>query len=120
MLRGSCLALWILAASTIAAEAYVSDGHEYTLQCNDDGYVLASRYPVTRTVGRGQEMRTASGMERLYLGRSCDAFHKLHGEGQWCRGNGGFVATFPEHRFGFPRQELVCEPERAPHPGCEC
>ncbi len=115
-----CLSVVVLALSTFASHAYVADGHEYTLQCNDDGYVLASRYPVTRTIGQGHDMRAASGIERLYLGRSCDAYHKLLGEGQWCRGNGGFVATFPQHRFGFPRQELVCEPERLPHPGCEC
>lgn len=120
VVRGSCLAVATLVLSTLAAHAYVTDGHEYDLQCNDDGFVLTSRYPVTHVIGQGHDIRPASDIDRLYLGRSCDAYHRLFGEGQWCRGNGGFVATFPQHRFGFPRQELVCESERPPYPDCGC
>jgi hypothetical protein len=56
----------------------------------------------------------------LYLGRTCDAYHKLFGYGEWCWANGGFVATFDEHRFGFARQELYCEPERDYDLNCRC
>ncbi|MCC1482321.1 hypothetical protein J1C52_11765 [Roseibaca sp. Y0-43] len=109
-----------LAASLMAStgQAYVSGGHEYGLTCNPDGYVLTSRYPVARTKGFGAATQVVSGIEKLYLGKSCDAFHPIFGGGRWCWANGGFVAEFAEFRFGFARQELHCEAE--PGLGLEC
>ena len=123
MLRVAAALVGILAlcGSAHAAAAYVSgDGHEYTLRCTADGYELTSKYPVSRAVGTGAGTRYVTGKEKLYLGRSCDASHKLYGTGSWCWANGGFLATFPEQRFGFPRQELFCEPERDYSQSCQC
>ena len=52
--------------------AYVSNGHEYEGSCNADGYVLKSKYPVTRTIGQGSSTSYVSSIEKLYLGRTCD------------------------------------------------
>jgi len=117
MIAGFSLIL-VLSAGTSAA--YVSGGHEYSLQCNADGYQLTSKYPVTRTVGSGAATQYQSGIEKLYLGKSCDAFHKLFGTGDWCWANGGFIADFDGASFGFPRQELFCEPELFDTLNCRC
>jgi hypothetical protein len=110
----------LVVAFAASAHAYVSDGHEYELRCTDDGYQLTSKYSVTRTVGSGAGTRYVSGREELYLGRSCDAYHKLFGYGEWCWANGGFFADFSRHRFEFWRQELWCEPRRDYDLNCRC
>lgn len=96
----------IFAASS--ANAYVAGGHEYDATCNADGYILTSKYPVARASGQGAGTVYTSGIEKLYLGRSCDAFHAGFGNGQWCWANGGFLVTYSEIEFGFGRQELTC------------
>ena len=51
--------------------------------------------------------------EVLYLGQSCDSFLDEVGTGSWGWANGGFGAEFDTGLRGmFPRQELVCAPER--------
>ena len=86
-----------------------SAGHSYIVDCNEDGYVLTSRYPVGRFLGStGASTRVEVETETLYLGRSCDAFHPKFGQGQWERSNGGFVLEFNNLRIGFPRQDLDC------------
>lgn len=84
------------------------EGHEYALTCNQDGYILSSLYPVARTVGRGSATQHVSEIEKLYLGRSCDAASLRLGGGQWCWANGGFLVEFSDGSIGFPRQELSC------------
>ncbi|MGI9355301.1 MAG: hypothetical protein ACR2PF_09115 [Rhizobiaceae bacterium] len=108
----------LMAASP--AHAYVSDGHEYTLSCNQDGYVLTSVNPVARTIGSGAGTEQVKGTEFINLGKSCDASHKLFGTGKWFWANGGVRAEFEGHVFGFPRQELLCEPEPAFSGNCNC
>jgi hypothetical protein len=97
------------AAAVFAEQTRVSsEGHEYELTCNQDGFVLSSLYPVARTVGRGAATQYVSEIEKLYLGRSCDAASPSQGEGEWCWANGGFKVDFAEGVVGFPRQELYC------------
>ena len=95
---------------------------EYNVSCTADGYVLTSLYPLTRAIGTGAATQWIKGKEKIYFGRSCDAFHKLYGKGKWCWANGGFTAEFPGYSFDFARQELRC-PTVAPFPegscGCE-
>lgn len=93
------------------AEDYISSsGHSYILSCNKDGYVLTSRYPVSRWIGEGYQTRAITDREAIYLGKSCDAFHEVLGKGTWGWANGGFAATFEnDTRIGFPRQELQCD-----------
>lgn len=98
-------ALFLFAGS---ASAYVADGMEYDLTCTKDGFVLSSLYPVVRMTGIGVDQQQSRGIEKIYLGKSCDAFHKIYGKGNWCWANGGFTAEFPDHSFGFGRQELRC------------
>jgi len=99
--------------------AYVSDGHEYSLRCTKRGYVLRSKFPV-RKVGTGAGTRYISGREELYLGRSCDASHRIFGKGKWCWSNGAFGATFDEHEFVFSRQDLRCPKEPDYYLQCSC
>jgi len=42
----------------------------------------------------------------VYLGKECDAYSKLYGEGSWSWANGGFVVEFKDKRIGFGRQEI--------------
>lgn len=101
--------------------SYVSsEGHEYGRSCNADGYVLASRYPVTRMVGSGANALPKSGIETLYLGKSCDAYSKLFGAGKWCWANGGFLVEFGNESLGFPRQELYCASNETLGQQCVC
>ena len=99
---------------------YVSDGHVYDMECTGDGYRFTSKYPVARTVGSGADSHIVTKPEKLYLGRDCDAYHEIFGNGTWCWANGGFVAEFTDMKFGFGRQELWCEPERDYEQNCRC
>jgi hypothetical protein len=107
-------------ASNAAAQDYVADGIEYEISCNADGYVLTSKYPVTRMISTPVDAEPVSGIEKIYFGKSCDAYHKLFGPGKWCWANGGFLAEFPDHSFGFGRQELNCQGAEAYQGHCGC
>lgn len=112
------IALALFAAPAEASD-YVAEGHGWNLRCNPSGYVLTSTQPVSRIVGIGVESRAVRGIEKLYLGRSCDALHNRLGEGTWCWSNGGFIASFDSVEFRFGRQELIC-PGREPTLECGC
>lgn len=118
MTRTLLSAVFVITAT--AAHAYEADGTEYDISCNADGYVLTSKQPVTRMVSTPVDAEAVTGIEKIYLGRSCDAFHEVFREGKWCWANGGFIAEFPNHTFGFGRQELVCEDAEAYRGNCGC
>jgi hypothetical protein len=103
-----------------SAEAYVADNHEWNLACSEDGYRLTSKYPVSRFFEAGADSEITSERETLFLGRSCDAIHKLFGKSTWCWANGGFRAEFEKHTIGFPRQELSCPNSNDDITGCGC
>lgn len=107
-------------ASSVPASAYVADDIEYDIACNADGYVLTSKQQVTRLVTTPVDAEPVVGIEKVYFGKSCDAFHKLYGKGKWCWANGGFLAEFPNHTFGFGRQELNCPGAEAYQGNCGC
>jgi len=113
-------AMFLALPNGALAAGYVSDGHIYDLRCNKDGYVLTSRYPIVRIIGVGAGSQQVAGRETVFLGRSCDAGHKLFGQGSWCWANGGFVVRFAGHSFGFPRQELTCQPDPESNLNCRC
>jgi len=102
------------------AHAYVADDIDYDVACNGDGYVLTSKVSVTRMVTTPVDAEPVVGIEKIYFGKSCDAFHKLYGKGKWCWANGGFLAEFPQHSFGFGRQELSCPGDEAYRGNCGC
>jgi hypothetical protein len=60
---------------------------EYEISCNADGYVLTSKYPVTRMIGTGADSQAVAVTENICFGKNCDAYHKLFGQGdrvgQW-------------------------------------
>lgn len=118
--KTAALAGLLAAMAARPAPAYIADGMEYDISCNADGYVLTSKYPVTRMIGTGVATEAVPGIERIYFGRSCDAYHKLFGTGKWCWANGGFRAEFPDHTFGFGRQELSCPGAEAYDGDCGC
>jgi hypothetical protein len=123
-MRGAIAAILTLCAAPLAAEesGYVSsEGHEYAIACNADGYKLTSRYPVSRFIEKGAASSVESGKEILFFGRSCDARAKVLGAGKWCWANGGFNVEFESgHSIGFPRQELSCEDQSLEIDGCGC
>ena len=114
------MGMLIFSALVSPSLAYVSEGHEYKLSCDSNGYTLTSVGNVVRTLGSGAGSRFVKGKERIFLGRSCDAYHKLFGTGEWCWANGGFRAAFPLKEFGFPRQELYCEAASDFESNCGC
>jgi len=100
----SCVSLPAVAGDYVSSEA-----HAYRMSCNKDGYILTSSYPVFRFVEGGAMSRIETlDPEKIYLGRSCDASHKVLGRGEWCWANGGFRASFGGRVIGFPRQEIYC------------
>ena len=103
-----------------AAQSYVADGTEYVVSCNADGYVLTSKDSVSRMVETPVDAEPVTGIEKIYFGKSCDAYHKLFGQGKWCWANGGFIAEFPARTFGFGRQELSCQGAEAYQGNCGC
>lgn len=120
-MRRLFLAVLLAMPPAMAEAQYVGDNHTWLLTCNASGYQLTSKYPVSRFVEGGADSRTTEEVETLYLGRSCDARHKLLGKGKWCQANGGFTAEFDGGAsIGFPRQELSCPDGGAASPGCGC
>ena len=115
-----CIAVVATVTWVSAARAYLADGMEYDIACNADGYVLTSKYPVTRMVETPVDAEPVTGIEKIYFGKSCDAYHKLFGQGKWCWANGGFIAEFPDHSFGFGRQELTCPGAEGYEGKCGC
>lgn len=105
---GVALSLVLFATGAVAEDwIYISgEGHQYQYARNANGAVLTSLYPVARFTGTGALTQVETGIETLYLGRDCDAFAKVLGEGTWAWANGGFVVEFGGHRIGFPRQEI--------------
>ncbi|TLP49132.1 MULTISPECIES: hypothetical protein [Cohaesibacter] len=105
----------------MAGDYVSSEAHAYRMSCNKDGYVLTSSYPVFRFIEGGAMSRVETlNPEKIYLGRSCDASHKVLGQGEWCWANGGFRATFDGHVIGFPRQEIYCSSDSAELTPCGC
>lgn len=112
--------LAVLLACGAARADYVGDNHTWLLTCNKSGYELKSKYPVSRFIEAGANSSTTEAIETLYLGKSCDAMHKVLGKGKWCWANGGFTAEFDNGSIGFPRQELACPNENDDISGCGC
>ncbi len=85
-------------------------GDAYTAVENPNGVILTSVYPKSWFVERGAESYVEEGLDTIFLGKSCDVFHKVFGKGTFSWGNGGFRAEFEDGRvIGFPRQEMPWE-----------
>ena len=83
-----------------------SDGHQYVHEINEHGAVLTSKFPVTRSIGKGALASSFTQIEVLYLGKSCDAFSEVLGDGTWSWANGGVFVSFSARRIEFWRQEI--------------
>lgn len=102
-------ALLFLTPHQVAAEEwyYVSSyGDEYSISTNENGVVLRSLYPKAWFIEGGANSRVVRGIDVLYFGKSCDAFHEEFGKGRWWWINGGFGADFDNFKISFPRQEI--------------
>lgn len=112
----------LISTGTLSAQeyGYISHGHRYALKCNQHGYELTSKYPVFRFSDSSAQPKKFDGIERIYLGRKCDAVHSLFGGGKWCQANGGFKIEFSDFEFGFPRQGLTCDKAALQIDGCDC
>jgi hypothetical protein len=82
--------------------------------------VPTSKDSVTRMVDTPVDANPVTGSDRIYIGRSCDACYKIFGEGKRCWANGGFIAEFAKHTFGFGRQEPNCQGAEAYQGNCGC
>jgi hypothetical protein len=104
-----------------ASAQYIANHHEYDIACNENGYVLSSKYPVAHRFGKtGVETHWIVERDNLYLGKNCDAFHKHFRTGTWCWANGGFGAKFTDFEYWFPRQELYCPNDRPLNDSLDC
>jgi hypothetical protein len=100
----------LTAAPALADEAkWVSSyGDAYTAVENQNGVILTSVYPKFWYVEQGATSYVVEGPDLIYLGTSCDAFHKVFGKGTFSWGNGGFRVEFEDGMvIGFPRQEIA-------------
>ncbi len=93
-------------ASAQSANYVSSFGDEYSLATNENGVVLRSIYPKAWFIENGANSHVEKGYDVIYLGKTCDAYHKVFGKGSWDWANGGFRVVFDKILFGFPRQEL--------------
>jgi len=82
-------------------------------KANKDGLVLTSTGVLYNIKGYGAGTEyVEKGFYKnkqgfiLYLGKECDAYSKLYGDGRWAWANGGFVVEFKTKRIGFGRQEI--------------
>lgn len=101
--------IWLVSGSVAQAQSlnYVSSyGDEYSIELNSSGAILRSHYPKAWFIENGAASRVAKGIDTLYLGISCDAFHPVFGDGRWWWANGGFGADFANFSIRFPRQEI--------------
>jgi hypothetical protein len=53
-----------LSAAVRPASAYIADGMEYDVSCSADGYVLTSKYPVTRMIGTDVDTQAVPVVEK--------------------------------------------------------
>ncbi len=105
---------------TTAAGYTTDEGRIYELACNSSGYVLTPADPVVRLAEPGalREPLEPFQTQPIYLGRSCDAFSEVLGEGEWGWAAGGVRIDFADEVIGFPQQELSCPSPRAYEGAC--
>lgn len=98
-----------LGLAPVMAGAYTStDGHGYKLSCNANGYVLTSKYPTERLIDNGSKLIVKRGIEKIFLGKSCDAYTTAFGDGTWAWEPGGFGVDFADYVILFPQATLTC------------
>jgi hypothetical protein len=101
--------LVLLATPALADDAHwiSSWGDAYMALENPNGVILTSVYPKFWFVEQGADSYVVDGPDMIFLGKSCDAYHKVFGDGAFSWGNGGFRAEFEDGTvIGFPRQEM--------------
>lgn len=120
---GYSATLMLLLASPVGAEVISSAGHGYSVECNKNGYMLRSNFPVYRWADSGFHELRKLHAEIIFLGKECDAFQKNLGfRGKWGQANGGFriefentdsgfgaYGQFQPGEIGFPRQEIYLQ-----------
>ncbi len=101
-------AIFLMTGPVAAQDStYVSSyGDEYSYSSNENGAVLRSLYPKAWFIEGGANSRIVRGIDVLYLGKSCGAYHDEFGNGRWWWRNGGFGAEFDDFKIFFPRQEI--------------
>jgi hypothetical protein len=110
VLFGPILAALLTSPAYAEVEPVSSSGDIYTVSENVNGFVLTSKYPKSHFIEQGASSYFVEGPDVFYFGRSCDAFHKLFGNGTWSWANAGYGAQF-EGGFSlwFPRQDVPWE-----------
>lgn len=95
------------AASAQGTQYLSADGGLFSYETNKHGAVLMSLDPAGAPLIQSEQSKPQiSAGDALYLGRSCDAFSRVHGEGNWVVTDGGFLVEFPGVRVLFPGQEI--------------
>ncbi len=108
LLIGAISALGFAATAAVAQVGLLTSyaGFQYTESVNGSGTVLTSTYPKAFFIGEGVNMDLVVQVEKIYLGKDCDAYHDIYGKGVWSWANGGVMVEFPAETFVFPKQEL--------------
>ena len=97
-------------AATSLALLLAAPASAYDQGCNENGWVL------TPEAGDTGPFAT----DRLYMGKSCDAYSPVHGQGRWCWANGGVSVEVAGASFGFAHMELYCQHPALDPQVCSC
>jgi hypothetical protein len=109
-LSGPILAAMLTSPAYAEVERTSDSGDRYTVSENEHGFVLTSKFPKSHFIDQGAYSYYVEGRDVFYFGRSCDAFHKLFGNGTWFWVNAGYGAQFEsEFSLWFPRQDVPWE-----------
>ena len=103
----------VLIGSAASAEEFVQTHNEAL--CNENGYVLE---PNNQMQDKQLENKLLS--SNLYLGVSCDSYHRQLGSGSWCWANGGVLVEFSGEVLGLARYELPACPQHSDELACSC
>jgi hypothetical protein len=108
----SVIAVFLAGSAGAQSLQYLStDGAVFAYEKNKHGAVLTSIESLEEPLfaNGGDSVGSPPG-DILYIGRSCDAFSKDYGSGNWSWTNGGFIIEFPDIRVAFPGQAIDLAP----------
>jgi hypothetical protein len=88
-------------------EFWSNEGDIYFGSISESGAVLTSKYPKSWFHGEpNEDLQVHTKPAVIIFAPDCDAHHNEYGRGTWSGANGGFGASFEDHRISFGRQEL--------------
>ena len=109
-MRRLAVLFWVMLAGAGNAQGQLylaANGDVFTAQENRHGLVLTAVPPESApVVNDAPGLSVFAPGDVFYLGRSCDAFSRDLGNGNWQLSDAGFVVQFPSLQIAFPGQSL--------------